>query len=364
MKAVIPVAKKNENLFPFSESKPTGLFPVAGKPLVKQLINQLQAVGVDDIYLVTNYLEERFEEEFGDYTNVNTVYQEELTGTAKAVATCDFIEDDFFVVNGDVIVSENDLQNLESKHENTEGEISLLATDGNEPEKFGVLSITNDWVEEIVEKPEEAENRLVNTGIYIFSPAIFDEIEELEEGETSITDAVSGMTSDENVRFELVEDYWIDIGSPRKLLEADRVKRSHQLEEDVSEDAKVSENAEVENSIIEEGAEIRSGAVIENSVIAENVRVGPNTVIKQSTIGRDSLVEAANIESSLVFEKNILDSTAVVEDSIVGEECDVKSGTVIRESFIGPRSFIEVNNSVYGVKFVPDARTDLGEISK
>jgi len=49
-----------------------------------------------------------FEKEFEDYEDVNTVTQEELNGTGDAVEQCDFIEEDFLVVNGDVIVSEKD----------------------------------------------------------------------------------------------------------------------------------------------------------------------------------------------------------------------------------------------------------------
>jgi len=40
MKAVIPCAVKEESLFPLTESKPTGLLPVAGKPIVKQLVKR------------------------------------------------------------------------------------------------------------------------------------------------------------------------------------------------------------------------------------------------------------------------------------------------------------------------------------
>ena len=64
------------------------------------------------------------------------------------------------------------------------------------------------------------------------------------------------------------------------------------------------------------------------------------------------------------MEENIIDPYVAVERSILGEESDTKSGTVIRESFIGGRSYIDMNNSIRGIKFVPDARTDLSEISK
>ncbi len=358
MKAVIPVAKKKDSMFPFSDTRPTGLMPVMGKPLVKHLVSTLQDAGVEDIYLVTNYMEDEFEEEFGEYTNVNLVSQEELRGTATAVATCSFIEEDFLVVNGDVLVSERDLESLLERHNSG---ATILATGTDSPEKFGVLSIEDDRVKAIDEKPEEADNQLVNTGIYVFTPEIFDIIE--ESGAEELTDAVEELIERREVRFEFLEDYWIDIGSPKKLLKADRIKREYDLEPE-DDGAEVSEDAVVENSYIGEEAVLESGSVVRDSYVAPEAVVGPNTVVKDSTISRGSRVEASCVDSSLVFEDTVIDPLVYIEDTVLGEQTDIKPGTVIRESFIGPRSFIEVNNSIYGVKFVPDARTDLSEISK
>lgn len=360
MKAVIPVAKKKDSMFPFSESRPTSLMPVMGKPLVKHLVSSLQDAGVDDIYLVTNYMEDEFEEVFGEYTNVNLVSQEELEGTAAAVSTCSFIEEDFLVVNGDVMVSGDDIRSLLDKHRGNGA--TLLATGTDSPEKFGVLSIEDDRVKAIDEKPEEAENQLVNTGIYVFSPEIFDVIE--NTGSSELTDAVEEFIDDVDVRFEFLEDYWIDVGSPKKLIQADRIKREYDMESRVHPEADVSETAEVKDSYIGKNAVLEPGAVVEDSYISEGVAVGPGTVIRHSTVNTESIVEATAVESSLLFESTVIDPATHLENVILGKETDVKPGTVIRESFIGPRSFIEMNNSIYGVKFVPDARTDLSEISK
>lgn len=366
MKAVIPCAKKKEDLFPFSESKPTALMPVMGKELVKHNIEALRDNGVDEIYLVTNYLEEKFEQEFGERTDINIVHQDEVEGTASAILTCDFIEDDFLVVNGDVIVSENDLNTLINKHENEGTKVTLLGTDESKPEKFGVLSITNDDVVDIREKPDTPENNLINTGIYAFTPEIFEEIRGLEEEETSVTDAVKNLAEEDEVKFDLIDDYWIDINSPEKLWEADKIKREFEIQETEIKDAEVSEKAEISGkAVIEDGAEVKPGTVIEGKAfIGKDSVIGPNTVVRDASVSMQSQVRDASIKEGMTFERCIVDPQTHLENFILGEESDVKSGTVIRESFIGARSFIEMNNSIYGKKFVPDARTDLSELSK
>jgi NDP-sugar pyrophosphorylase family protein len=368
MKAVIPCAKKEDDLFPFSETKPTALMPVMGRPIIEHLIDSLEAVGVDEFYIVANHLEDRFRERFENRGDVNVVHQEKLTGTGAALETVeDEIQEDFFMVNGDVIVSQRDLRDLEKKFRNKGSKVSLLAAGEDKPEKFGVLSITNDEVTGIEEKPEEPENSLVNSGIYVFDPEVFDVLEELGEDETSVTDAVRKLVEREEATFELIEDYWVDIGQPGKLLKADQVKREfHIRETEVSESARIHEDVSITGkAVIEDDASVKPGAVIEGDVyIGEGTEIEPNTRVKNSSISQGSVIDAESVRNSMIFEESILDPGVCVESSILGEESDVRSGTVIRECFIGARSYIEVNNSIYGVKFVPDARTDLQEISK
>jgi NDP-sugar pyrophosphorylase family protein len=366
MKAVIPCAKKKDQMFPFSETKPTGLVPVAGKPVVRHVIEALEKLGVDEFHIVVNHLDEEFRDEFTE-PEINIVRQEELDGTAGAIKACGEINEEFFVVNGDVLVSESDLRALKRKFENTSSEASLLAAGEERPEKFGVLSITNDEVEALEEKPEDPDNSLVNTGIYVFRPEILDVIEELEGDEKFLTDAVKQLLETGDVTFEIVSDYWIDAGEPGKLLKGDRIKREFSIEEeDISDTAEVHEKAEIlGDARIEDDAVIKPGVVIEQDVfIGKGAEIEPNTHIKNSTVSRGSLVNADRVEDCLIFENCIIDSGVAVENSILGEEVDMRSGTVMRESFIGARSYIEMNNSIRGVKFVPDARTDLHEISK
>lgn len=367
MKAVIPCALKEEQLFPFSETLPTALMPVMGTSIIEHLLDDLESAGADEFYIITNHLEEKFREKFGKNPDVHIIHQEELTGTGSALKALEPLEEEFFVVNGDVIVSERDLENLKKKFENTDTLVSMLAAGEEKPEKFGVLSITNDEVSSIDEKPEEPDNSLVNTGIYIFKPELFEILEDLGEDETSLVDAVKVMTDRESATFELIEDYWVDIGNPKTLKKADRVKREFEITEtEIAETAEIHKNVDIiGNAVIEKDAEIKPGTVLEGDVfIGKGTDIEPNTRIKDSSIGSGSIIDAESIKESIIFTDNVLDPGVCIEDSIIGEDSEIRSGTVIRESFIGARSYIDMNNSIRNVKFVPDARTDLSEISK
>ena len=367
MKAVIPSAVKKDSMFPFSETTPTGLLPVMGKPLTRHLVDSLREIGVDEIFIVVNHLASEFKEEYSEDEDINIVVQEELNGTAGSLEACGIIEEDFMVVNGDVAVSTADLKSLKRKFDNTDSKASVLAAGDDKPEKFGVLSITNDQIDELEEKPENPDNVLVNSGIYMFDPEIFDLISEMSNKEKSLTEAVRKFIEEDEMTFELISDYWLDIGTPKKLLKADEVKREHEITDtEISENAEVHEEASIiGKAIIEDGAEILPGTVIEGEAfIGENCVIGPNTHIKNSSVSEENFVRPDSVIGSIVSQGSVLDSGVNVEASILGEETDIRSGSVLRESFIGSRSYIEMNNSILGVKFVPDARTDLSEISK
>jgi bifunctional UDP-N-acetylglucosamine pyrophosphorylase/glucosamine-1-phosphate N-acetyltransferase len=367
MKAIIPCALKEDNLFPFSETQPTALMPVMGEPVVEHLIQSLRSIGVEEIHIVANHKEEMIREEYGSDSDVKVVHQDNLDGTGSAVQAVDRIEEEFFVVFGDVVVSERDLRNLKNKFENKESKASMLATGEERPDKFGVLSITNDEVDSIMEKPEEPDNTLVNTGIYIFEPEVFDVLKDLDDDQDLLVDAVSQFAEKDQATFELVEDYWIDIGDLRTLKKADRIKREFEITDTkISDSAEVHESAEITgNAVIKDEAHIKPNTVLQGDVfIGKGTDIEPNTRIKNSTICKGSIIDAQSIKQSNIFQDNIIDPGVCIEDSILGEDSEIRSGTVIRESFIGARSFIDMNNSIRDMKFVPDARTDLSEISK
>ncbi|MFB6200223.1 MAG: hypothetical protein ABEJ83_05040 [Candidatus Nanohaloarchaea archaeon] len=159
------------------------------------------------------------------------------------------------------------------------------------------------------------------------------------------------------------ENVWIEIGRPEKVIEADRSIRNLK-KPGISEEAEVSDDATVKDSIVRPGAEIETGAVVKDSLIGENVKIAENTVVKNSTVMENSFLRSCFVEDSLILEKVGIDPFSHVESCVIDRETSIKSNTTVRESIIGEDSFVEINNSIYGVKFVPNARTDLGEISK
>ena len=82
------------------------------------------------------------------------------------------------------------------------------------PERYGVLVAKDDNLVEIKEKPKEFVGNLVNTGLYKFTPEIFQIITTLkksERGEYEITDAINIFAKQGKVKIIEVKGYWLDL---------------------------------------------------------------------------------------------------------------------------------------------------------
>ena len=186
MKAIILTAGEGTRMRPLTTTRPKTMLITGGKPLIQYNIESLRDAGIKDITLVVGYKKEVIEEYFGDGSdfgvNINYAVQDGQLGTAHAIGSAEkFIDESFIVLNGDIIVSYDLIRNLIEKYatrtsNNVKSVMTLINVD--DPSNYGVVSMVNDQIKEIVEKPAEGEapSNLANAGIYLFSTEIFDAI--------------------------------------------------------------------------------------------------------------------------------------------------------------------------------------------
>ncbi len=89
------------------------------------------------------------------------------------------------------------------------------------PEKYGVLIPANSLLKEIIEKPKEYVGNLINTGLYKFTPEVFDVIPKIglsPRGEYELTDAITLLAKDKKVKIKKIQDYWLDFGNPADII--------------------------------------------------------------------------------------------------------------------------------------------------
>ncbi len=138
MKAIIPVAGAGTQLRPLTYTQPKPLIPVAGKPIISFIIDQLEAVGIQDFVFVIGYLGEKIKAYVEqNYPHLNTAFvvQENRLGSAHAIWTAKALFEDaseVFIFFGDAIV-DADFQKIIA-HPNS----CLGVKKVNDPREYGV----------------------------------------------------------------------------------------------------------------------------------------------------------------------------------------------------------------------------------
>lgn len=328
MKAVVLAAGEGYRCRPLTLTRPKVMLPVANKPILEHIITALKGNGITDILLVVGYKKERVMDYFEDGLewDVNIIYVEQRSqlGTAHAIKLAEpFIEEDFLVLNGDNLVEQATIAELLTRGR---PDATILVAKREHVEGYGVVCQENNRMSGIVEKPRDVVSHLVNTGMYYFTPMVFDVINKTpisEYGEYAITDTLQLMV-DEGYDVFVVETghMWIDAVHSWNLLDANSTLLSGcgKMEKRgcVEQGAFVGEDV-----FLGEGSVVRSGAYIVGPVvIGNNCVVGPNTIIlPATTIGDNTHIEGlVKIQNSIIMDNVDIDSHSLIADSIIGSD--------------------------------------------
>ena len=352
MQAVVLAAGEGTRMRPLTYTKPKVMLPIANKPILEHLINELKKAGINDIILVVGYKDEKIREHFGDGSgwgiNLSYVTQRKQLGTADALKSAlHLIEGEFLMLNGDNIVDHEDIKRLIK----SDG-MSIGVKKVSNPQDFGVVEIENDEVKKIVEKPEKPPSNLINAGVYHFTEDLFEFLERTQmskRGEYEITDTIQ-LAIDSGIVFRAVEiDTWIDVGYPWDLLKANEILLKDLKESRIK--GEVEDGVHIKgNVVIEEGTVIRSGSyIIGPVIIGKNCKIGPNCFIRPHTsIGNNCHIGACvEIKNSIVMSNTNVPHLNYVGDSVIGENCNLGAGTKIANLRLDEK---EIYSTVKGKK--------------
>lgn len=341
MKAVILAAGEGQRLLPLTATRPKPLLPVAGKPVLEHILTALREAKIKEILIIVGHQKEQITKYFGDGSKLNLKItykeQKEPLGTAHATSIAeDFVgNENFLLIYGDVLTSKQNYPKI-IEFFNKESPSTLITTyKVKDASLYGIIKTKNNQVTEIIEKPDptEAKNQQINAGIYIFTPKIFKAIKQTKKskrGEYELTDSIQQLIKqDENILAYELEDWWIDIGTPWDLLDANKLL----LEETKLEiKGKIEEGAKIIGPVgIGENTIIRSGSyIIGPTLIGKNCDIGPNCFIRPHTyIGNHCRIgNACEIKNSIILNHTHIAHLSYVGDSIIGQNVNFGAGTI------------------------------------
>jgi UDP-N-acetylglucosamine diphosphorylase/glucosamine-1-phosphate N-acetyltransferase len=327
LKAVILAAGEGRRCRPLTQTRSKVMLPVGNRPFMEHVIRALAASGVKDLLILVGYQKERIMNHFGDGVrygvDIEYIIQDELLGTAHALSRAQkFINEPFLVVNGDNLLDERAVQDLMD----CQGENVVLATLQKHTGDYGVLTVEEEKVTKIVEKPGRPCAGILNTGAYKFSPEVFDELPRTpisERGSYELTQTLSQMIAErKDVRARITDGTWADAIFAWDLLNANNLALSLSPEETSGE---VEEGARIRGQVsLGKGSVLRSGSYIIGPVsIGRNCEIGPNAVILPATSIGDSVRIGSNseIRNSIVMSGTRIGSGTIISDSVIGASC-------------------------------------------
>lgn len=115
MNAILMAGGRGERLRPLTDYTPKCALEVGGQPVIKYIIDDLEAIGFDDIVVTLKYLPDEVKTAVGENEAVR-YYIQETTGTAQCLKEMDkkgYLESEFMVVNGDTLTNLNYAQMIE-----------------------------------------------------------------------------------------------------------------------------------------------------------------------------------------------------------------------------------------------------------
>ncbi|MCU1378040.1 MAG: Mannose-phosphate guanylyltransferase [Acidimicrobiales bacterium] len=317
-------------LRPLTLTKPKQMLPVAGRPMIEDVLGHLRHHGVDEVVLSLGYRPDAFLDAYPDATSagVRLIYavEPEPLDTAGAIAFAAReagIDERFLVVNGDVL-TDLDISALVAFHDAAGAEGTIALTRVEDPSHFGVVPTEADGrVIAFVEKPprDEAPTDLINAGYYVLEPSVLDRIPAGRKVNIE-RETFPAMVADGRLFARPDAAYWLDVGTPERLLQASldllTGVRSGGPDGDVllMGDASIDEGARVARSVLGDGCRVGPGAVVEDAVLLPGVVVEKDATVRRSVVGTDAVVSAGSTVTDL----------SVLGDCVRTEPGDTLSG--------------------------------------
>lgn len=224
---VIMAGGQGKRLRPLTDKLPKPMVKVNNQPILEIIINQFKKIGFINFYISVNYLKQKIIGYFGDGKNhgININYIEEThpLGTAGSLKLIEKeIKSSFILLNGDVLSKFNPLE-LMKFHDKNDADATICVRNHETLIPYGVITSKGIELDEFKEKPTFNNN--INAGVYIINKTLLEII--MEDEFIDMPEVLMrAKNSGKKVILFPLHEYWLDIGLPNNLKEAENLWHS------------------------------------------------------------------------------------------------------------------------------------------
>jgi glucose-1-phosphate thymidylyltransferase len=321
MNIIIPMAGMGKRMRPHTLTIAKPLIPIAGKPIVQRLVEDIVATCGEKIEEIAFIIGPNFGKEVEAHlVSVASAlgaagkiyYQEEPKGTAHAILCA------ASALKGNVFIAFADTLFKATFSIDTSKDAIIWTQKVDDPTAFGVVKLNDkNEIEAFVEKPKEFVSDLAIIGVYYFRDGerLHKELQRLidnnimQKGEYQITDAMEHMLQN-GVKFYTDQvDEWLDCGNK----DATVYTNARILDIKQKSETLLHSSAKYEHSNIIAPCFIGENVVIKNSVIGPFVSVEDGCVIEDSRIS-NSIVQANSVVKNAMLHNSLLGKNVFYAD--------------------------------------------------
>jgi glucose-1-phosphate thymidylyltransferase len=352
MKALVLSGGAGTRLRPFSYSMPKQLIPIANKPVLEHVVDNIRALGVSEIAIIVGEWAPQIAAVLGDGARLGVrityLRQERPLGLAHCVALAgDFLgADDFVMYLGDNVLPQGVVE-IGEQFQARRPAAHIAVYKVADPRAFGVAELDADGaVRRLVEKPQQPRSDLAVMGVYFFTSAVHEAVAAIRpsaRGELEITDAIQWLVDNGfDVRASEYGGYWKDTGNVDDVLDCNR-ELLDGIQRSVA--GEIDDAVLVGQVVVEPGARvvrsrIHGPAIIGAGSLIEDGYVGPYT-----SIGRDCVLRNTHIVYSIALDGATVCQVRGLRGSLIGRSAMVGSAAqdaVHHRLVIGDHTRIEV----------------------
>jgi len=334
MLGIIMAGGQGTRLQPLTDTRPKPMVEVLGRPVIDFVKEAMLAAGITEIVVTTGYRGEQLGQHVDGWNDPANgikarINQEAVPmGTAGSVGLLrEHITDTCIVGSGDGIAS-FDIAALLQAHRDNGAKVTMALWEVEDPTEFGIVglgstpngtvdsSLRSGFIRRFKEKPtvEEAFSNVINAGLYILEPEVFDHIPSGEKFDFSKQLFPKLLELDWPMYASTIDGVWFDVGLPSELLRAQTtlLTNGHELPYTLPETYVLRDGCLVSNTAAVAGR-------VSDSVVGKNVNLGLTSVL----------------EGSLVMDGCVLDEGAVVIDSVLGRGVQVQANARLERCVVG-----------------------------
>ncbi len=323
VKGLILSGGSGRRLRPLTHTSAKQLVPIANKPILHYVVEDLVSVGVVDIAIVVGDTGDEVRASVGDGSRlgatVTYVYQEAPLGLAHAVLVAgEFLNDDPFVMYLGDNMFEDSLDRVVDGFVDSGDAARLLLAQVEDPSAFGVAELDDSGaIVSLVEKPADPPSDLALVGVYLFGASIHEAVRSIQpsaRGELEITDAIQWLLDDgAAIDYRVLDGWWIDTGKKDPLLACNRLVLARMAGDGV---------------VIDEGAEVVDSTLVGPVVVAAGARIMDSTVGPSVAVGAGCRIEGSTVVDSVLMEGSAVLGHRRVVASVLGREAQVQGAQV------------------------------------